>query len=406
MSNRVEIAPEVVRLAQRRARLVGAAFGLELARLVVEESIVRMDLDEGWLLDSGDAYAADDAMVQTLGVNDVVLNGCHLDIRVLEPDGKVGIASALAGTSYLAWGSVVVQLEGAGAGAIVGHVSAAAWQQAERLGGADPVLRVQVAVRDDADLKEVFAGLSSQAVPGLPETPGKRPDRAELVAFVAQRQDIEIARQREIVEMLMNNPEMREELADVTRLWSQGTLSRILSAAAVWNNRVERIVDALTPKFASLKREDVRRVVLRTGEALGGQPESPYFRKALLSSLAREELVRRVKGADIAKLALVVEKVLSGRSAEDTVKGFVKNRVAIDVALAVKQGRSKMEGFMTATAEEIGAAFQRLSLQPAYATHSQESEAGVESINEALQMLEAGDVAEQIRQIEKELSGI
>ncbi|HEY9869091.1 MAG TPA: hypothetical protein V6D08_07985 [Candidatus Obscuribacterales bacterium] len=406
MSNRVEIAPEIVRLAQRRARSVGAAFGLELARLVVEESILRMDPDEGWLLDSGDAYAADDAMVQALGVNDVVVNGCHLDVRVLEADGSVRIAAALAGTSYLSWGSVVVRLEGGGAGAIVGHVSAAAWQQAERLGGADPMVRVQVTVPCEADLKEVFAGLSSQAVPGMPETAGKRPDRHELAAFVAQRQDIEIARQREIVEMLMNNPELREELADVTRLWSQGTLSRILSAAAVWNSRVERIVDALTPKFASLKREDVRRVVLRTGEALGGQPESPYFRKALLSSLAREELVRRVKGADIAKLALVVEKVLSGRSAEDTVKGFVKNRVAIDVALAVKQGRSKMEGFMAATAEEIGAAFQRLSLQPAYATHSKESEAGVESINEALQMLEAGDVAEQIRQIDKELSGI
>lgn len=406
MSNRVEIAPEVVRLAQRRARSVGVAFGQELARLVVEESILRMDPDEGWLLDFGDAYAADDAMVQALGVNDVVLNGCHLDVRVLDADGSVCIASALAGTSYLAWGSLVVQLDGAGAGAIVGQVSAAAWQQTQQLGAYDPLVRVQVTVRDEVDLKEVFAGLSSPAAPCKPGMSGRRPDRGELAVFVAQRQDIEIARQREIVEMLMNNPELREELADVTRLWSRSTLSRILGAAAVWNSRVERIVDALTPRFASLKREDVRRVVLRTGEALGGQPESPYFRKALLASLAREELVRRVKGADIAKLALVVEKVLSGRSCEETVKGFVKNRVAIDVALAVKQGRSKMEGFMAATAEEIGAAFQRLSLQPAYATHSKESEAGVESINEVLQMLEAGDVAEQIRQIDKELSGI
>jgi len=39
-------------------------------------------------------------------------------------------------------------------------------------------------------------------------------------------------------------------------------------------------------------------------------------------------------------------------------------------------------------------AFNQLSLQPAYATHSS-ADSGIESINEALQLLEAAELAEQ-----------
>jgi len=173
----------------------------------------------------------------------------------------------------------------------------------------------------------------------------------------------------------------------------------------VWNSRVERLVEKLAPSFPALKHDDIRKVVMRTGESFGGQPESPQFRKSLLSSLAREELIRSVRGADIAKLASIVEKVLSGNSTVDAVKSIVKNKVVMDLAVTIKDSRKKMAGFVAASADEIGMAFHQLSLQPAYATHSQETEAGMESINEALQMLEAGDIAEKISKLDKELSG-
>jgi hypothetical protein len=63
-----------------------------------------------------------------------------------------------------------------------------------------------------------------------------------------------------------------------------------------------------------------------------------------------------------------------------------------------------VEGFVAATADEIGNAFKQMALQPSYATHSAKGETGVEAINEALQLLEAGELAEQIKKLEQELT--
>jgi hypothetical protein len=58
---------------------------------------------------------------------------------------------------------------------------------------------------------------------------------------------------------------------------------------------------------------------------------------------------------------------------------------------------------MAATADEIGMAFQQMALQPAYATHSA-GDSGVDSINEALALLEATDMAETIKACDLEMS--
>lgn len=405
MSNHMEIASEVVRLAQHRVRSTGTPLAPELARLIVEEAVFAVDPGSGCLVDLGAAYAVDDGLVQALGVNDVVVNDTHLDVRVLDDAGSVSISRSLVGTSYLAWGSAVVRLDGISGGIVVGYVPASAWEASANADSTGSVVRVNVDCSSDLDIGVLFGKLASQPVPEHSSSEPRMPDSAELARFIAGRNEIELSRQKEIVEMLLNNIGLREELSYVTSLWSDGTLSRILCAASVWNSRVERLVEKLAPSFPVLKHDDIRKVVMRTGEAFGGQPESPQFRKALLSSLGREELIRSVRGADITKLAGIVEKVLSGSSTVDTVKGLVKNKVVMDLAVTIKDSRKKVAGFVAATADEVGMAFQQLSLQPAYATHSQEPEAGMESINEALQMLEAGEIAEKITELDKELSG-
>ncbi len=405
MSNHMEIASEVVRLAQHRVRSTGTPLAPELARLIVEEAVFAVDPGSGCLVDLGAAYAVDDALVQALGVNDVVVNDTHLDVRVLD-DGSASISRSLVGTSYLAWGSAVVRLDGTSGGAVVGYVPASVWEACAKADSTSSMVRVNVDCSTDLDIGVVFGEIASQPGRETSSAEPRLPDAAELARFIAGRNEIDLSRQKEIVEMLLNNSDLREELSYVTSLWSDGTLSRILCAASVWNSRVEGLVEKLAPSFPALKHDDIRKVVMRTGEAFGGQPESPQFRKALLSSLGREELIRSVRGADIAKLAGIVEKVLSGSSTVDTVKSIVKNKVVMDLAVTIKDSRKKMAGFVAATADEVGMAFQQLSLQPAYATHSQEPEAGMESINEALQMLEAGDIAEKISRLDKELSGI
>jgi len=94
---------------------------------------------------------------------------------------------------------------------------------------------------------------------------------------------------------------------------------------------------------------------------------------------------------------------MSGVNAVDAVKALVKNAVAVDLALAIKNKRQATAGFMAATAEEIGMAFQQLALQPAYATHSS-GDSGVDSINEALALLQATDMADAIAACDQEMA--
>jgi len=55
--------------------------------------------------------------------------------------------------------------------------------------------------------------------------------------------------------------------------------------------------------------------------------------------------------------------------------------------------------------DEIGKAFQEMSLAPAYATHSSSgsTDETVETIDEALQLMAVGDLAHNLRQLSKEL---
>jgi hypothetical protein len=80
--------------------------------------------------------------------------------------------------------------------------------------------------------------------------------------------------------------------------------------------------------------------------------------------------------------------------------------VALELASTIKQGRRNVMCFLEATADEFANAFQQLRLQPVYATHSSDPRQGIEAVNEALKLLEAGELALTFKELEDELAAL
>lgn len=400
MSNRVEFSPEIVRLAQARAQESGSNLANELARLAVEEVIMNADPELDLVIESENALSSIDSVVAAVGANDVVVNGRHIDVRAIDEDGYVEVSKALVGTPALSSGTLVVALDGRTGGKVVAHVKAGSWLNAEQGTSDTEPVRVDVEQADDFDAVATISGICQRVHIPLDKT--KLPETSDLEKFLNQPNSMILARQKQMVTALCAKSELRDIAREIKVDLSRGVVNRMLRAESTWNRRTEEVVDKLAPKFKSLTREELKKHVTMTGEELGGQPEAPAFRKALLKRVSADELSVRLGGTAASKVRSLYEQIISGKSASEAVKSIIKNNVAVDLASAIKAKRGKVEGFFAATAEEIGAAFQQLALQPAYATHSSKDE-GIDSINEALVLLEAGDVAESVRAMENEL---
>lgn len=401
MTTQIEINPEIGRLAQKRAVELGTPLNPELARLIVEEAIINEDPVAGFMIDPDSSYSSKDSLIQAFGVNDVCVNGHHIDVRSVNAEGNISINRALVGTSYLSNGSLVVQMIGALTGRIVGFISHANWQAADSRAGAGEITSMNFQPSEGFNFRETVAGLKDATV----QIQSAKPvESIELSKMVSARNELPVSRQREIAEVSFANASVQEKLSEIGRLWSNGAIAKILRAGSVWHGRVRNLADKVAPRFKKLSRQDVENIIVRTGEEFGGQVEAPRFRKSVLSTLAKEELARQKTRAGEAKFSALVDKMFAGSSAVDAVGSFFKNQVAVDLAKTIKEGRKNVEGFIDATAEEIGMAFQQMALQPAYATHSDDEEAGVDAINEALEMLDAGELVETIKELEEELS--
>lgn len=403
MMSQVKIEAELVRLAQARVRTTGAPLANELSRMVVEETVTRLNPELGWMVDSDRSWNQNDWLAAQLGVNDLVVNGIHIDVRAVDANGEITVNRALVGTSYLTHGTLVVEMTGPHSGRFAGHIPASDWMAADRQCRDSSLVAVQFSSAGPVNLAQVLAAIACEPANGKARS-GAAPELTELTKFVANRTQIGLPRQRQIIESALVDGKVLRSLEQVASLWSDGTLARLLTAGSVWNSRVERLTDRIAPKFKKLNRERIKQQILRTGEKFGGQPESPQFRKALLATLAKEEVLSRFQGVDLARLGQAVDRVLSGRTAVDAVKDLVKSRYAVELAMVIKSDRRKFRDFVSATAEEIGLAFNQLALKPAYATHSAEQEAGVETVNEALAMLQAGELVEELRKIEADIS--
>ncbi|MBX9671262.1 MAG: hypothetical protein K2X93_26980 [Candidatus Obscuribacterales bacterium] len=401
MSNRVEFSPEIVRLAQARAEETGTNLANELARLAVEEVIMNADPELDLVMEPENALSAIDSVVSAIGANDIVVNGRHIDVRAIDENGHVSLSKSLVGTPALSSGTLVVSLDGSTTASVIAHIKAGSWLNTEGKFGDQDAVKVEVEAGNDFDAVGTIHGICQRVQ--IPVTVSRLPEEDEISKFLNAPESMILARQKQIVTALCAKAEVRDIARDIKPDLSRGTVNRMLRAQSTWNRRTEELVDKISPKMPSLTREQLKRHISLTGEELGGQPEAPAFRKALLKRLSADELSHRLGGAAATKVKSLYDQITAGQSAKDAVKSILKNNVAVDIAHAIKTQRGRIEGFLAATSEEIGQALQQLAVQPAYATHSSNKDAGTETINEALILLEVGEVAENISVIEKEL---
>jgi len=166
----------------------------------------------------------------------------------------------------------------------------------------------------------------------------------------------------------------------------------------------------LAPRFPDLTRDVVKSRVLSAGERHGAQLGAPRYRRALLAELVALELTsKNAKNpllSSLARAQALAEKVLSGTAAVDAVKNVIGNQMAVDLAVAIRKTRknASISGLVAATAEELGLAYGQLALAPAFATHSAADDSGLESVNEALALIEASQRAENAKTIEMDLA--
>ncbi len=403
----IELSPEVVRMAQMRANRQGLQFRQELARLVAEEAVIDLDCELGLLLDHDLSMNQSDVLAASLGVNDIVINGHRVDVRAIDDDGDVVITRALVGSPYLSMGSLLVKLDGIHGGTfggrIIGHITAGAWLKAEDgLRDADPI-RV-VAPDIPFDFAALMSELTGKAVLNLPTASKLVNFKSDVNELLNDKAHLIVARQKQIFSFICSNWS-QETMASIEAIGYKLPVSRVtkvLLAGGIWYGVVEKASDKLAQRFTKLSKDEIRAQVMAIGERFGGEIKGPAFRSALLQELAAAELSRS-STVPINVAQSVMAKVLGGVSAVDAVKQLVKNAVAVDLALSIKNKRQATIGFMAATADEIGMAFQQLALQPAYATHSA-ADSGIDSINEALALLTATDMADTIRACDLEIT--
>jgi len=403
MASKVEICPEVARLAQIKTRTLGVSLANELARLVAEESILSLDPEIDLVVEAANTLSEIDALVSAAGVNGIGVNGREIDVRPLNQDGCIAVPRLLIGTPYLSFGTLVVQMDGH-KGQIIAHVGPGSFLAQEDKAGDEALVYIRVNIDPTFNLETTLTSLVNAPVVDFAQNLKNLPDQAELVRFLSNRQEIIAARQKQILTAIASKDAVREAFVRVSETTDWSKLSQILQTSGVWEVRTLRFTEKLKEKFPSLSRDRIKEEIRQGGEEHGGQPEAPEFRRELIKRLTRLAVEERLKSATPAKLKQLMDAVSSGKSARDAVQSLVSNKVAVAIAISIKEQRNSLSDFCQASAEEIGAAFGKLASQPAYSTHSVDPEAGIESINEALVLLEAGQIAENAEALDMDLA--
>ena len=400
MTNGIPITAEIIKMAQLRSRATGTDVRQETARHIALEAILSLDPELDLLIEEDAAFSRDDRLVAALDVNDIVVNGIRVDVRVIQEDGRVSIPRYLVGSSYMSVGTLAVAFNSDRTGSVVGFVPRSDWDLQDKHAGPKEdklIFRVASANFDLASLPRLLAQ-ANKTEPRVSRIPIHA---ADIAQFCGHRQEMKLSKQREFLEVVLHNESCWPDLQfGISRAFVRQTLSH----ASVWNRKLDNLAETLKPRFARLSKDEIKNSIGRLGEKLGSSIESPQFRKQMLQALTCEELSRSLKGEQLAKASNLVEQIFSGRSVIDVIKDTVKSNTAIDVAVIIKRQRQKVANFIDATTEEISFGFQQMALQPVYATHSSGSgPEAVESVNEVLNLLDAGELAESLKALEHEL---
>ena len=395
----VELTPEIVRIAQNRATRLGVNYADELARVAFEEMIFNLDPGLNYLINQDDCLSSFDCLVASIGVNDVIINELRFDVRAVDENDQITVPRILINSNATLNGSFAVKVDDGYKASLVGYISGA-----ELVGSLnyseDRKYVIETIESDQAvNLIGIINKVAGKILLPLDKAVTSIPKTEEIFEFCKDPYSFSYERQREILATLCLSKDSHKFLdrlpAGGVDGLSKGVVSKMLRADSRWNRKTDEMAILLEPKFKSLSRSEIKKTLTGLGETYGGEPEAPEFKKSAMKNLTSEHLSRSLGAEKLARVKSIVDQVISGTSLIDAVKARVKNNVAVDLAYEIKKRRGKVESFVQASAEEIGFAFQKLAIQPAYATHSS-GDGGVDSINEALEILETCELLEEL----------
>lgn len=394
---KIALTREMEILSSSNAMVQGVNQKLDLALLTAEAIVTELDPKLNIVCEQWESLSHIQSLASILGVNDLVVNGRHIDVRVCDKDNFVSLNKILLGSSLLNSGSLVVKFEKDNA-EIVAYIPANTWSQQNEQDG---LISFKVDIDKDFDLVATLKSIVKRAQ--TDHALEKSLAQEDLKSFL-QSPASSSASLRPMIAALCSNSDLREAAFEMAMDLPLNTVTQVLHKASAWNATCDIVTAKLATTFKGLKLDEIKQVVQASGEQFGGQPEAPEFLNAVVNELIQVEMSKKFNTA-ASRIADKVKKLSSklaqGVSLSESVKALVNNSAAVDLAMSIKATRNQMENFVLATAEEIGMAFQNLALQPVYATHSTENEAGVDSINEALELLEAHEILERAEAIKK-----
>lgn len=394
----VELTPEIVKIAQTRANELGLRLSDELARMAFEEVVFNLDPELELMVHQDESLNAIDCLASALKVNDVVVNKARFDVRAIDEDNRVFVPRILVDSLATINGSFVVKLDSNQNASVVAYLSAGNLVSSTEYDETDKQVILEVDTTKDVDISGIISDAQNVVQIPLDELVKEKPGAQEVLDFIASPDDLPYTRQRDMIAVATLHKDVNGYLRRLPARadgYTPGVVSKMLRSGSTWNKRTEEMSINLAPKFKTLSQKEIKNTLTDIGETYGGQPEAPKFKKAALKKLTQEHVARSLGAEKLAKVKDVIDQVLDGTSLVDAVKSKVQNSVAVDLAMAIKKNRKNVEGFVAASAEEIGMAFQQLAIQPAYATHSS-ADGGVESINEALELLETCEMLEEL----------
>jgi hypothetical protein len=390
MESRVELNPEIARLALASARQLAIPFRQVLARCVVEQAVTELDPELDLMLNQSESLSEIRAFARAFGANDVVVNEARLQVLPVDEDGTVEISTPLLSREYLSGGILVVRCDSTTSGAVIGYLDP------ENLidnGTSKNVHSLKISFTNQPNFN-LARSLSQVANRTAETTKRPSPSAEEYVKLLKEPERLSVEQQQNIVAAAATHGWVRQNLSESDSLLTP--VPQILGSLADWSARVERLAAKLAPRFASVAPQKLKQLIRETGEHCGGQPESPEFKQQLLKTLVKEEFAAKLSPEYLLKVTKVVDLITAGKSAMESVKSFVSNQMALDLASAIAEKREQLGNFSKASVEELGLAFQTLRVQPAYATHSASPETIVEDVNNALILMEASTLLEEI----------
>lgn len=394
---KIALTREMEILSSSSAMVQGVNQKLDLALLSAEAIISELDPKLNIVCEQWESLSHIQSLASTIGVNDLVVNGRHIDVRVCDEDNFVSLNKILLGSALLTSGSLVVKLDQDNA-EIIAYIAPSTWTQQNEHDG---FVSLRVDVDKDFDLVATLKSIIKRAQ--TDQACDKKPAQEDLKTFL-QSPATSSSSLRPMIAALCSNSDLRETAFQMALDLPLNTVTDILQKASAWNATCDIVAAKLATKFKSFKADEIKQIVQSTGERFGGQPEAPEYMNAILNELVQMEMNKKFSTSAKKigeKVKTLSSKLAKGATLNDSVKALVNNSVAVDLAMSIKETRLQVENFVLATAEEIGMAFQKLALQPVYATHSADNEAGVDSINEALELLEAHEIYERAEAIKK-----